>query len=83
MELGADGRLVPFRGGSLCDLAAALVPVRRAARHNPGLRGLVVSLKPSHDRQWDASVAVLPRAVRRGDVVTIENVRNTEYRSFD
>jgi hypothetical protein len=28
-------------------------------------------------------VAVLPRAVRRGDVVTIENVRNNAYRSYD
>jgi hypothetical protein len=28
-------------------------------------------------------VAVLPRAVRAGDVVTIENVRNFEYRSLD
>ena len=39
--------------------------------------------KPSHDRDWDPSVAVLPRAVRDGDVVTIENVRNFEYRSLD
>jgi hypothetical protein len=37
--------------------------------------------KPSHDRDWDPSVAVLPRAVRDGDVVTIENVRNFEYHS--
>jgi Domain of unknown function (DUF4105) len=40
-------------------------------------------LKPSHDRDWDPSVAVLPRAVREGDVVTIEGVRNFEYRSLD
>jgi hypothetical protein len=39
--------------------------------------------KPSHDRDWDPSVAVLPRAVRQGDVVTIENIRNFEYRSPD
>ena len=39
--------------------------------------------KPSHDRDWDPSVAVLPRAVRDGDAVTIENVRNFEYRSLD
>ncbi|MFO0852037.1 MAG: DUF4105 domain-containing protein [Gemmataceae bacterium] len=39
-------------------------------------------LKPSHDRDWDPTVAVLPRAVRDGDVVTIENVRNFEYRSL-
>ena len=38
--------------------------------------------RPSHDRDWDASVAVLPRAVRNGDTVTIENVRNFDYRSL-
>jgi hypothetical protein len=45
--------------------------------------GWWLSLKPSHDREWDASVAVLPRAVRQGDIVTIENIRNNEYRSFN
>jgi hypothetical protein len=40
-------------------------------------------LKPSHDRDWDPAVAVLPRAVRKGDEVTIENVRNFDYRSLD
>ena len=39
--------------------------------------------KPSNDRDWDPSAAVLPRAVIAGDVVTIENVRNLEYRSLD
>src|SRR5262245_17679288 len=39
--------------------------------------------KPSHDRDWDPSVAVLPRAVCARDAVTIENVRNFEYRSLD
>ena len=39
--------------------------------------------KPRHDRDWHASVAVLPRAVREGDVITIENVRNFEYRSLE
>jgi len=38
--------------------------------------------KPSHNRDWDASVAVLPWAVREGDVVTIKNIRNFEYRSL-
>jgi hypothetical protein len=40
-------------------------------------------LKPSHDREWEPTVAVLPRATREGDAVTIENVRNFEYRSLD
>jgi hypothetical protein len=39
--------------------------------------------KPSHSRNWDASVAVLPRAVREGDLVTIENVRNSDLHSPD
>jgi hypothetical protein len=39
--------------------------------------------KPSHNRDWDTSVAVLPRAVRNGDAFTIENIRNFEYRSLD
>jgi hypothetical protein len=38
--------------------------------------------KPSHDRKWEPAVAVLPRAVRDGDRVTIENVRNFQYRSL-
>ncbi len=40
-------------------------------------------LKPSNDRDWDPSAALLPRAVVAGDAVTIENVRNLEYRSID
>jgi hypothetical protein len=39
--------------------------------------------QPSHDREWDPSVAVLPRAVRKGDLVTIENVRSFDYRPPD
>src|SRR4051812_46403872 len=39
--------------------------------------------RPSHDSDWDPAVAVLPRAVREGDAVTIENVRNFDYRSLD
>jgi hypothetical protein len=39
--------------------------------------------RPSNNRDWDTSVAVLPWAVREGDVVRIENIRNFEYRSLD
>jgi hypothetical protein len=42
-----------------------------------------LTLKPRLDREWDPSVAVLPRAVIDGDAVTVVNVRNNEYRSFD
>ena len=41
------------------------------------------SQKPSHNRDWQPTVSVLPLATRDGDVVTFENVRNFEYRSLD
>lgn len=37
--------------------------------------------KPSNDRDWNANFAVLPKFEIEGDRVTVENVRNTEYRS--
>ncbi|MBA4189431.1 MAG: hypothetical protein C0467_15685 [Planctomycetaceae bacterium] len=39
-------------------------------------------LKPRQDRDWETTVAVLPRATRTGDAITIENVRNFEYRTL-
>ena len=42
-----------------------------------------LSLKPRNDRDYDPSMTVLPRAVIHGDAVTIENVRNLEYRTID
>jgi hypothetical protein len=39
--------------------------------------------KPSHNRDWDPSVAVLPCARRDEDAITIENIRKFEYRSLD
>jgi hypothetical protein len=39
--------------------------------------------KPSNDRNWASGLEVLARAVCAGDAVTIENVRNFEYRSLD
>jgi hypothetical protein len=68
----------PVRG-----LAAALAAVRCSARHRALFLGWWLRQKPSHDRDWEPAVAVLPRAVREGDAVTIENVRNFEYRSPD
>lgn len=40
-------------------------------------------IKPSHNRDWDPSVALMPRAVHTGDAVSIENVRDFEYRSAE
>jgi hypothetical protein len=38
--------------------------------------------KPTHDRRWDPNFARLPRLAVSGDTVTVENVRNTQYRSL-
>ena len=38
-------------------------------------------VKPSNDRDWQPDVAVLPFATFDGDMVTIHNIRNFDYRS--
>jgi hypothetical protein len=40
-----------------------------------------LTIPPSHDRDWQPDVAVLPYATFAGDAVTIHNIRNNEYRS--
>jgi hypothetical protein len=40
------------------------------------------SQQPSHYREWNANFAQLPRVSLEGDVITIDNVRNAEYRSI-
>ncbi len=42
------------------------------------------AIKPSNERQWQPDLAQLPYATIDGDIVTVHNVRNFEYRSeFD
>ena len=43
--------------------------------------GWWLSIRPSNERDWEPSVARLPRATFQGDLVRIENVRNFDYRS--
>jgi hypothetical protein len=76
-----------FVVGSVATLTA-IRPLRRGAV--AVLTGFVVVLvwffliPPSNDRAWQPDVAVLPRAIADGDRVTIENIRNNEYRTeFD
>jgi Domain of unknown function (DUF4105) len=40
-----------------------------------------LTLKPSNDRQWQPDVAKLPWAEVRGEVLTLHNVRNFDYRT--
>jgi len=37
--------------------------------------------QPSNDREWQPEVAVLPYATFDGDLVTVHNIRNFDYRS--
>jgi hypothetical protein len=38
-------------------------------------------IAPSNDRDWRSEEAVLPVATVDGDVVTVRNIRNFDYRS--
>ena len=39
------------------------------------------SIEPSNERDWQTEVAVLPYATRDGDLVTLHNIRNFDYRT--
>ena len=43
--------------------------------------GAWVSPTPSNDRDWQPEVAVLPHATIKGDLVTVHNIRNFDYRT--
>jgi hypothetical protein len=40
-----------------------------------------LSIEPSNQRDWQADVAVLPYATRDGDLVTLHDIRNFDYRT--
>ena len=44
---------------------------------------LAKTLEPSNDRDWSADMAVLPYAEFQGDLVTVHNIRNCDYRTVD
>jgi hypothetical protein len=67
---------------------ACLVFLRPRNRAYSGvivLLGLILlwwwSLEPSNDREWQADVAMVPRANITNETVTIQNIRNFYYRS--
>jgi len=48
------------------------------------LSGWLLAVQPSNERQWQADLAVLPYATVEGNLVTVHNIRNVDYRSeFD
>ena len=46
-----------------------------------GLLAWWSTIEPSNDRVWKPEVAVLPQVSRQGELVTIRNIRNFDYRS--
>jgi hypothetical protein len=90
-DVGGGGRWArPAAGVWVGGVAAAFALWRPTWQPFAALLGVTAGfllwwlrLKPSHDREWVPAVAVLPRANRDGDAVTIENVRDFEYRSLD
>ena len=61
---------------------------RRWSRFAVGLAFLCIlgwwlSIPPQQDRDWKPDVAVLPNAIIDGERVTINNVRNFDYRSLN
>ena len=45
------------------------------------LAGWWSTIRPSNDRDWQPEVARLPEATIQGDLVTVRNIRNFEYRT--
>jgi hypothetical protein len=67
-------------------VALAVRRIRRAAfaAYAVALVLVVVawnSATPRNDRDWQPEVAVLPHATIKGDLVTVHNIRNFDYRS--
>ncbi len=78
----------PLAIGFVIAALVALVFVRPRRRAKLGLLGAIalvaawwLTLKPSNDRNWQPDVAQQPWAEVNGDVVTLHNVRNCEYRT--
>jgi len=87
---GPDGQLLrlvlsgTFALGTL--LAFLFLPDRRRTLLGFGAAFAVVllwwsSIEPSHERDWQPEVARLPHATLDGDLVTLHDVRNFDYRT--
>lgn len=48
-----------------------------------GLSSLADKLAPSNDRDWRPDLAVLPWAEASGNLITVRNIRNTQYANTD
>jgi hypothetical protein len=87
---GAGVRTALAWGFAALGLAAALAVLARRARRAAavcfglGVAGVLLvwhGTKPSNEREWVPEVAVLPWASIDGDLVTVHDIRNFDYRS--
>jgi hypothetical protein len=67
-------------------LAFACLPNRRRTLLGFGVTFAIllawwISIAPSNQRDWQPEVAILPSASRDGDLVTVHNIRNFDYRT--
>ncbi len=83
VELAARGRLACRRGCCARALATAVATVPGSARRHRPLLVLVDLTKAESRPRLGGQRGRAAARERRGDIVTIENVRNNEYRSFD
>ena len=93
LALWFDGPAIPWLAGTLSaslalgclTLLAVIRPFSRALLAVLGVLLVVVvwwsQIPPSNDRDWYPDVARLPRATIVGSRVTIENIRNFDYRT--
>jgi hypothetical protein len=81
---------VRYAGAALFALVSAgallfLRPKRKGVVVSLGLFAVVLigwfSMEPSNDRNWQPDVAVLPYATFNGDMVTLHNIRDCDYRN--
>lgn len=63
----------------LAKLQETTEPPKELGKRNP----FALFDRPSHDRRWKPSLAILPYAEFHGNHVTIRNVRDCRYRSED
>jgi hypothetical protein len=78
------GLAIGFGLGTL--LAFAALPDRRRTLLGFGVAFALLlawwtSIAPSNQRDWQPEVAVLPYATQDGDRVTLDNIRNFDYRT--
>lgn len=87
---GDTGRLVLAAVYGLAGLAAVVALVtRRWLRYTLPAFGMALvavaawwsSLQPSNERDWQPEVAQLAHATIQGDLVTVHNIRNFDYRT--